>query len=117
MATHSSILAWKIPWMKKPGGLQSMGSLRVGHMISDVECLLMGLLSICMSLEKGLFRTSAHFLLDCLGVFLILSYMNYMYIWEINTLLVTCKYFLLFFGLSFHFVYGFLCCAEVFKFN
>ena len=31
MATHSSILAWKIPWMEKPGGLQSMGSPRVGH--------------------------------------------------------------------------------------
>ena len=30
MATHSSILAWKIPWMEEPGGLQSMGSLRVG---------------------------------------------------------------------------------------
>ena len=28
-ATHSSILAWKIPWMEEPGGLQSMGSLRV----------------------------------------------------------------------------------------
>ena len=31
MAPHSRTLAWKIPWMKKPGGLQSMGSLRVGH--------------------------------------------------------------------------------------
>ena len=31
MATHSSILAWRIPWMEKPGGLQSMGSHRVGH--------------------------------------------------------------------------------------
>ena len=31
MATYSSILAWKIPWMEEPGGLQSMGSLRVGH--------------------------------------------------------------------------------------
>ena len=31
MATHSSILAWNIPWMKKPGRLQSMGSQRVGH--------------------------------------------------------------------------------------
>ena len=30
-ATHSSILAWKIPWMEEPGRLQSMGSLRVGH--------------------------------------------------------------------------------------
>ena len=29
MATHSSILAWKIPWTEKPGGLQSMGSPRV----------------------------------------------------------------------------------------
>ena len=31
MATHSSILAWKIPWMEEPGRLQSMGSHRVGH--------------------------------------------------------------------------------------
>ena len=31
MATHSSTLAWKIPWTEKPGRLQSMGSQRVGH--------------------------------------------------------------------------------------
>ena len=31
MATHSSILAWKIPWTEEPGGLQAMGSRRVGH--------------------------------------------------------------------------------------
>ena len=31
MATHSSILAWKIPWTEKLGGLQSMGSQRTGH--------------------------------------------------------------------------------------
>ena len=31
MAPHSSTLAWKIPWMEEPGGLQSMGSLIVGH--------------------------------------------------------------------------------------
>ena len=31
MATHSSILAWKIPWVEEPGGLQSMGSQRVEH--------------------------------------------------------------------------------------
>ena len=30
MATHSSTLAWKIPWMEEPGRLQSMGSQRVG---------------------------------------------------------------------------------------
>ena len=31
MAPHSSTLVWKIPWMEEPRGLQSMGSLRVGH--------------------------------------------------------------------------------------
>ena len=30
-ATHSSIVAWRIPWMEEPGRLQSMGSQRVGH--------------------------------------------------------------------------------------
>ena len=31
MATHSSVLAWTIPWTEEPGGLPSMGSHRVGH--------------------------------------------------------------------------------------
>ena len=31
MANHSSILVWRIPWTEKPGGLQSMGSQRIGH--------------------------------------------------------------------------------------
>ena len=31
MAPHSSTLAWKIPWTEEPGGLESMGSLTVGH--------------------------------------------------------------------------------------
>ena len=31
MATHSSILAWKIPWTEEPGRLPSMGSQRIGH--------------------------------------------------------------------------------------
>ena len=31
MATQSSILTWRIPWTEEPGGLQSMGSQRVGH--------------------------------------------------------------------------------------
>ena len=35
LATHSSILAWKIPWMEEPGGLQSTGSQRVG--LSDYQ--------------------------------------------------------------------------------
>ena len=35
-ATHSSILAWRIPWTEEPGGLQSMGSQRVRHKWSDL---------------------------------------------------------------------------------
>ena len=35
MTTHSSTLAWKIPWTEEPGGLQSMGSRRVRHLLSD----------------------------------------------------------------------------------
>jgi len=31
MASHSSTVDWRIPWMEKPGGLQAMGSQRVGH--------------------------------------------------------------------------------------
>ena len=36
MAVHSSILAWEIPWMEEPGGLQSMGSQRVGHDLASI---------------------------------------------------------------------------------
>ena len=39
MATHSRILAWKIPWTEEPGGLQSMGPQRVGHDVSGM-CVL-----------------------------------------------------------------------------
>ena len=35
MATHSSLLPWRAPWTEEPGGLQSMGSQRVGHSWSD----------------------------------------------------------------------------------
>ena len=36
METHSSILAWRIPWTEEPGGLQSVGSQRVGRDWSDL---------------------------------------------------------------------------------
>ena len=44
MAPHSSTLAWKLPWMEEPGGLQSMGSLRVGtterlHFHFSLSCI------------------------------------------------------------------------------
>ena len=38
MATHFSILAWRIPWTEEPGELQSIGSQRVGHDWSDLTC-------------------------------------------------------------------------------
>ena len=44
MATHSSILAWKIPWTEEPGRLQSMGSQRVGHDLAT---------SLSLSLTQG----------------------------------------------------------------
>ena len=37
MATHSSILAWDISWTEEPGGLQSMGSQRVGHYLASKQ--------------------------------------------------------------------------------
>ena len=36
MATHSSILAWRIPGIEEPGGMPSMGSHRIGHDLSDL---------------------------------------------------------------------------------
>jgi len=39
MATHSSILAWRIPWTEEPGRLQSVESPRVGHGLSDFHSL------------------------------------------------------------------------------
>ena len=49
MVTHSSSLAWEIPWTEEPGGLQSMGSQRVGHdLATDTffsHCILSGILS------------------------------------------------------------------------
>ena len=38
MATHSSILAWEIPWTEEPGRLQSRGLQRVGHDLNDLAC-------------------------------------------------------------------------------
>ena len=37
MATHSSILAWEIPWTEEPGGLQSLESQRVGHYLATKQ--------------------------------------------------------------------------------
>ena len=46
MATHSSVLAWRIPGTAEPGGLPSMGSHRVGHDWSDLAAAAAGILDI-----------------------------------------------------------------------
>jgi len=38
-ATHSSILAWEIPWTEEPGGLQSIGSQSIGHNSDDLAAV------------------------------------------------------------------------------
>ena len=55
MATHSSTLAWRIPWTQEPGGLLSVGSHRVGHDWSDLAAAayLKLLLSPCCSVTKS----------------------------------------------------------------
>ena len=55
MATHSSILGWKIPWTEKPGGIQSMGSQRLGHnWVTNVYSIKYGqYLEVCCSEGKN----------------------------------------------------------------
>ena len=55
MATHSSILAWEIPWSEEPSGLQSMGLQRVRHDWAHMHNLLVGNGSGCLAGKKILF--------------------------------------------------------------
>ena len=49
MAAHCSTLAWRIPWTEEPGGLQSMGSQRVGHDKRNNSCTFLVDLQCCIS--------------------------------------------------------------------
>ena len=62
MATHSSILAWKIPWMEEPGALQSMGSQRVGHdWATSLHFLLRNLVETYGNLESSFYWALSRF--------------------------------------------------------
>ena len=56
MATHSSTLAWRIPWREEPGGLQSTGSQRVGHdwatSLTHIYMCVCVCLSVCLSVNN-----------------------------------------------------------------
>ena len=74
MATHSGILAWKIPWTEEPGRLQSMGSQRVGH-DSALSTAKIRLTNLALDLRLGWFRCEAnyfHLSASCVS-FLIIS--------------------------------------------
>ena len=54
MATHSSVLAWRIPGMGKPGGRPSMGSHRVGHDWSDLAAAVAAAVAVHKKADKVL---------------------------------------------------------------
>ena len=60
MATHSSILAWRVPWTEEPGGLQSMGSQRVGHNLATNIFLTLHCMEV--PLNADVYCTHARFL-------------------------------------------------------
>ena len=70
MATHSSLLVWKILWTEEPGGLQSMGSQRVGYNWAHTHQILFNIL--CLVVEQSLchysFIHTSYFLIEQLSV-------------------------------------------------
>ena len=68
MATHSSVLAWRIPGTGEPGGLPSLGSHRVGHNRSDLAAAVIGegngtpLQYSCLEnpMDRGAWKTAVH---------------------------------------------------------
>ena len=82
MATHSSVLAWRIPGMGEPGGLLSVGSHRVRHDWSDLSAA--AAVAICTSYSKKCLFCP---FFDWVFVLLILSSNDYLHILDINSLL------------------------------
>ena len=69
MATHSSILAWRISWTKEPGGLQSVGSQRVRHdWAHEFSCSVLSPVSVGRAKARTyacLLPAALHFMLNC----------------------------------------------------
>ena len=63
MATHSSVLTWRIPGTGKPGGLLSMGSHRVGHDRSDLAAVAAA--CICIMKDLKVYLNTLKFILSC----------------------------------------------------
>ena len=85
MATHSSILAWKIPWTEEPGRLGSIGSWRVGHDWSDLAC------TWWSSLPSTFYRQKVYFTLQInvpLEYLLCLSFLWFLAFLQISVLIV-----------------------------
>ena len=60
MATHSSVLAWRVPGTAEPGGLPSMGSHRVGHDRSDLAAAAAAAAENCISIYPSLHSSFLH---------------------------------------------------------
>ena len=89
----------------------------ISLIISKLEHLFICLIVICMSslLEKCLFSSSVHVSVDFFFLHLASYAVNFWYHSLVGY--IFCTYFLTFCGLSFHLVYGFLCCLKTFEFN
>ena len=100
--THSSILAWRIPWMEEPGGPQSMGSQRIGHNWSD--------------LAPG-HTTSSFSILPSMDIYVpsISWLLKIVLQWSLGHMYLFKLWFSLW--IIFYFVYALLCCAKTCKFN
>ena len=131
MATHSSVLTWRIPGTVEPGGLPSNGSHRVGHNWSDLAAAA-AVISVAGRLFMFLWAICCFFV--CLFVFLrnvysslvpifkldsfLLSCRSSLCILDINPFLhMTCKCFLPFCGLPFQSIYSIFWCTKVLNFD